>query len=103
MKNCFFCKFYGKCAIDNKVCKDYILYNRMDRDVVVNIAAFDAKWKMKHKRWWMKLNPVILAERLEKANFILKGKFIDDWLDEQNKLLYKNVKEDVKNEKNSIS
>jgi hypothetical protein len=75
----------------------------MDRDVVVNIESFDAKWKTKHKRWWDRLNPAILKQRLEKANFILKGKLIDDWLDEQDKLLHKNAIEDVKNEAKSIS
>lgn len=104
MKLCYSCKYYGKCSIDNKVCKDFIQYNTFDRDVVVNIDAFNTKWIKKWKKWWMRLDNTIIQQRKEKVDIMLQGKSVDEWLKEQEGAMSSAVLEEVlSNETKSVS
>ncbi len=96
---CYNCKFYGKCSVEVKTCKDFIKYDKMDKDVVVNIQQFDAKWMRLHKKWWMRFNPAILLERVSKANALLSGKTIEEWIKEQEKIMSDNLNKEVESGK----
>ena len=103
-KLCPNCKYYGKCSIDNKSCKDFVQYDTFDRDVVVNIQSFNTKWMSKWKKWWMRFDATILQQRIKKVEIMLQGKSIDEWLKEQEGAMAKAVVKEVEgNEAKSIS
>lgn len=79
-KLCYNCKFYGQCHVESKVCQDWTEFT--GEGIVLNIEQFDQKWKSRHKRWYMKLDPTIIQKRIENKLKHLSGKTVDEYTKE---------------------
>jgi hypothetical protein len=68
-ETCYNCKYYGKCSIENKVCKDWTnfyrniwpshIYKESD-----DIENFNANWMSLHKKKYEKYDAIILEARI---------------------------------------
>lgn len=101
MKLCPNCRYYGKCQLQ-KSCKDFIKYDITDKDVVINIQEFNSKWMRRFKKWWMRFNPTILKERIEKATVVLNGLSIDEYIEEKTKQITNAVIKEVETNEDKL-
>lgn len=93
-KNCYNCKFYGKCAIENYSCPDWVIFNN-DLIATLNISGFNINWMKIHKKWYRKFDLKLISIRHEINQKFLQGQKVETFIETLENKIHNQAMEEI--------